>query len=124
VNALPILREILQALRDLLERGEEHVIYINRIPLTPEDRELILDVLGSGDVRITYRSSTQPAEWRETGIYGVWVGTIYNRDGRPVLETIEIAEFPRLVASQREDMEESLRTLAERLRYLEEESRG
>ncbi len=124
MNALPILREILHALKDLLEKGEEHVIYINKIPLTPEDRELILDVLGNGDVRITYRSSTQPAEWRETGIYGVWVGTVYNRDGRPILETIEVTEFPRLVASQREDMEESLKTLAERLGDLEKELRG
>jgi hydrogenase-1 operon protein HyaF len=116
MNALPILREILQALKDFYEKGETHTIYINKIPLTPEDRELILDVLGEGKVRITYRSETQPAEWRETGIYGVWIGVIFNRDKKPILEIIEITDFPRLVASQREDIAESIKVLEERLR--------
>ncbi|NPB08643.1 MAG: hydrogenase expression/formation protein, partial [Aquificae bacterium] len=31
MNSLPLLKEILQALRDLYERGEEHVIYVNKL---------------------------------------------------------------------------------------------
>ena len=118
MNALPILTEVLQALKDLLEKGETHTIYINKVPITPEDREAILDTLGEGQVRIYYESKTQPAEWRETGIYGVWIGVIYDRDRKPILETIEITDFPRLAASQREDMEEALRVLEGRLEDL------
>ena len=118
MNAVPILQEVLHALKEFLETGKEHVIYVNKMPITPEDREAILDVLGRGQVRITYSSKTQPAEWWETGIYGVWVGIFYNRDKKPVLETIEITDFPRLAAAQREDIEESLRVLEERIRIL------
>ena len=118
MNAVPILQEVLHALKEFLETGKEHVIYVNKMPITPEDREAILDVLGRGQVRITYSSKTQPAEWWETGIYGVWVGVFYNRDKKPVLETIEITDFPRLAAAQREDIEESSRVLEERIRIL------
>ena len=116
MNAVPILTEILHALKDFLEKGEEHIIYINKVPITPEDREAILDVLGEGQVRIYYESKTQPAEWRETGIYGVWIGIIYDRDRKPILETIEITDFPRLASSQREDVEESVKVLEDRLK--------
>ncbi len=115
MNAVPILTEILQALKDFYEKGEEHVIYINKIPITPEDREVILDVLGEGSVKIQYESKTQPAEWRETGIYGVWIGIIYDREKKPMLETIEITDFPRLAASQKEDIGEAIKILEERL---------
>lgn len=115
MNAVPILSEILQALKDLLEKGETHTIYINKVPITPEDREAILDTLGEGQVRIYYESKTQPAEWRETGIYGVWIGIIYDRDKKPILETIEITNFPRLAASQKEDIEEAVKILEDRL---------
>ena len=118
MNAVPILQEVLHALKDFLETGKEHVIYVNKMPITPEDREAILDVLGRGQVRITYSSKTQPAEWWETGIYGVWVGVFYNRDKKPVLETIEITDFPRLAAAQKEDIRESIKVLEERIKVL------
>lgn len=124
MNAVPILTEILQALKDFLEKGETHTIYINKVPITPEDREAILDTLGEGQVRIYYESKTQPAEWKETGIYGVWIGIIYDRDKKPVLETIEITDFPRLAASQREDIEEAVRVLEERLKEVKRLAQG
>ncbi len=128
MNSLPLLKEILQALRDLYERGEEHVIYVNKLPITPEDRELLLDVLGEGQVRITYKSKTQPAEWRETGIYGVWIGVIKDRDDKPILETIEITFFPKLASAQKEDIAESIEYLERKIKEVEErvsrESKG
>lgn len=120
MNAIPILKEILQALKDLYEKGEEHIIYINKLPITPEDRELLLDVLREGQVKITYFSKTQPAEWKETGIYGVWIGVIKNRDNKPVLETIEITFFPKLASAQREDVAESIEYLEEKIKEIEE----
>ncbi len=120
MNAVPILTEVLEALKEFYESGREHVIYVNKLPITPEDRELILDVLGRGAVKITYSSKSQPAEWRETGIYGVWIGVIYDRDNKPALETIEITDFPRLAAAQREDIKDSITLLEEKLKEVRE----
>ena len=48
MNAPALLNEILQALKDLYEKGKEHIIYSNKVPITEEDRMAILDVLGGG----------------------------------------------------------------------------
>jgi hydrogenase-1 operon protein HyaF len=124
MNSIPILTEILQALQEFYESGKEHTIYINKLPITPEDRELILDVLGKGSVKISYSSKTQPAEWRETGIYGVWIGIIYDRDGKPALETIEITDYPKLASAQREDIEDSIKLLEEKLQEVKEHAQS
>ena len=115
MNAVPILMEILEALREFYKGGDEHTIYISKVPITSEDREVILDVLGEGQVKINYDSKTQPVEWKETGIYGVWIGVMYDRDKKPILETIEITDFPRLAASPKEDIAESIKLLEERM---------
>ncbi|NPB06526.1 MAG: hydrogenase expression/formation protein [Aquificae bacterium] len=119
MNALPILKEILAALEELYKEGKEHTIFINKLPITDEDRELLLDVLGRGQVSITYRSKTQPAEWWETSLYGVWVGVIKDRDGKVILETIEVTYFPKLAAAQPEDVKESVERLRARLEEVE-----
>lgn len=115
MNAPSILKEILHALRDFYHKGETHIIYISKIPLTLEDKELIRYVLGDGNVKITYRSGNQLVEWRETEISGVWIGVFFGRDGKPLLETIEITDFPRIAASQSEDIVQSIKILEERI---------
>jgi hydrogenase-1 operon protein HyaF len=118
MNAPALLYEILQALKDLYERGEEHIIYANKIPISDEDREALLDILGEGQVKIRLESNTQPVEWRETGISGVWIGVFYDRDNKPILETIEITYFPKLAMAQKEDVEEAIQKLKERIENL------
>jgi len=118
MNAPALLNEILQALKDLYEKGKEHIIYSNKVPITEEDRMAILDVLGEGQIKITLNSKSQKVEWRETGIYGVWIGVFYDRDNKPILETVEISYFPKLASAQREDVQESINVLEERIRAL------
>ncbi len=118
MNAPAILNEVLHALKNFYEKEEEHIIYVNKVPITEEDRIAILDALGEGQVRIRLESKTQPAEWRETGIYGVWIGVFFDRDGKPILETIEITSFPRLASSQKEDIAESIKILEDRISVL------
>ncbi|WP_041434104.1 hydrogenase expression/formation protein [Thermocrinis albus] len=118
MNAPYLLKEILDALKDLVEKGEEHTIYINKIPITEEDRIAILDVLGEGQITIRMESTTYPVEWRETGISGVWIGVFFDREKKPILETIEVTTFPKLAAAQKEDILESIRKLEERLKAI------
>jgi hydrogenase-1 operon protein HyaF len=116
MNAPAILYEILQALKDFYNKGERHIIYINKLPLTKEDKHVILDVLRDGQVKIFLKSASQKVEWRETGISGVWMGVFFDRDEKPILETIEITDFPMLAMSQREDIEEAIKTLEDRIK--------
>jgi hypothetical protein len=116
MNAPAILYEILQALKDFYNKGEKHIIYINKLPLTEEDKHVILDVLRDGQVKIFLKSTSQKVEWRETGINGVWIGVFFDRDEKPILETIEITDFPMLAMSQREDIEEAIKTLEDRIK--------
>ncbi len=117
MNAPYILKEIMLALRDLCREGKEHIIYINKLPLTEQDRELLLDLLGKGSVRVHINSKTQPMEYWETSVSGVWVGIIYDRDSKPTLEIIEVSYFPSLAKTYKEDIEESLKIFEERIRY-------
>ncbi|AHE96109.1 HupH hydrogenase expression protein [Thermocrinis ruber] len=116
MNAPAILYEILQALKDFYNKGERHIIYINKLPLTEEDKHVILDVLRDGQVKIFLKSASQKVEWKETGISGVWIGVFFDRDEKPILETIEITDFPMLAMSQREDVEEAIKTLEDRIK--------
>ncbi len=111
MNAVPILYEIYENLKEFLKTGKRYTIYTNKIPLTEEDRQFLNKVLGEGDVKIKIDSKLQPAEWRETGISGVWIGIIYDKNKNPVLETIEITDFPELAKAQREDIEISMEKL-------------
>ncbi|MEN3029157.1 MAG: hydrogenase expression/formation protein [Aquificaceae bacterium] len=115
MNAPALLSELLQALKDLYEKGEEHIIYINKLPLSEEDREVLLDILGNGQVKIRMETNTQRVEWRETGISGVWIGVFYDREDKPLLETLEVCYFPPLAKAQREDVEEAISRLRGRM---------
>ncbi|MCX8076207.1 MAG: hydrogenase expression/formation protein [Aquificaceae bacterium] len=115
MNAPAILNELVHALKNLYEKGEEHIIYINKLPLSEEDRLVLLDILGEGQVKIRLGSKTHPAEWRETGISGVWIGVFYDRDSNPILETIEVCYYPSLAKAQREDIQESITRLKDRI---------
>jgi len=111
MNAVPILYEIYENLKEFLRTRKKYTIYTNKIPLTEEDRQFLNDVLGKGEIKIKIDSKLQPAEWRETRISGVWIGIIYDKNKNPVLETIEITDFPELAKSQKEDIEFSIKEL-------------
>ncbi len=116
MNAIPILNEIYENLKEFYETGKKYTIFTNKIPLSDEDRKFLNDVLGEGQVKIKIESDFQPAEWKETKIYGVWVGIIYDKNKNPMAETIEITDFPELAKSQKEDIEDSIKELEEVLK--------
>jgi hypothetical protein len=117
-NALAVLHEVQNALQNLKEAGENWTIFLNKMPLTPTDRELISDMLGRGSVTVVSKGGTQPAEWVESGIAGVWLGVYYDSKGGPLLETLEIALYPTFAAAQPEDIAESITTLIARLQEI------
>lgn len=119
MNALPILHEVLKALEDFIEKGESHIIYTNKIPLSDEDKELLLDVLGEGNIKIEYKTKREYITFKETSLIGVWLGVIHDVEKKPILEILEINSFPFMLQAPKEDMEESMKRLKDILKDLE-----
>ena len=117
-KARAVLAEIAAALERFAATGEGWTIYIDKMGLTPDDRQAIRDTLGQGGIRINLENSAEPAEWLESGVSGVWYGVFYNRSRQPMLETIEISAFPMVAAAQTEDVGRGLADLRQRLAEL------
>ena len=56
-NAPPLLREISELLRCLLETGETAAIDLSALPLTPPDLDWLHDKLGEGEIAVTLQAS-------------------------------------------------------------------
>lgn len=110
-KAKAVLSEIYGALQRFIEAGEVGNIFINKMSLSPEERQGIRDFLGQGNIKVNLADSAEPAEWMESGISGVWYGVFYDHAKNPILETIEIGKFPQVASSQLEDIHVSLQNL-------------
>ena len=114
--AKAILTEIYMALRNLKEKEESHTIYISKFDLSKEDKELLNSILQDGVITVEDNSNFQKAKWVETTLSGVWKGVIYDLQGTPVVETIEISFFPSLASSQKDEIIDSIKSLKELLK--------
>ena len=114
-SALAVLEEIYNALEAFHRTGREWLIFLNKLPLTPDDRRIIAAVLGRGEVAVTADTDMQPSRWQESGISGVWLGTMLDSAGQPALETVEIGRFPQLAAAQPQDVAGGAAELRRRL---------
>lgn len=113
-NVLPLLHEIRHALEKLLEAGEATVIDLRSIPLAPGEDDAILDALGKGEVHARL-DALGPSEIYETRYAGVWVVTHYNESDEMIGRFIEVTGIPEVLKAQREDVDQALKSLAERL---------
>lgn len=118
MNAVPILYEITKALEDFIKTGENHIIYTNKIPLSEEDKEFLLGVLGEGSIKIEYKTIREYITFKETSLIGVWLGVVHDVEKKPILEILEINSFPFMLQAPKEDMEDSIRRLKDILKDL------
>jgi len=109
--AKAILTEIYMALQELSKNGNTHVIYISKFDLNEEDKTMLTDILKEGTIHIEDRSAFQKAQWVETIFSGVWKGVIFDLQGTPVVETIEICHSPSFAQAQEEDIKEATQKL-------------
>jgi len=119
MNAVPILYEIQKALEDFIKTGQNHIIYTNKIPLSEEDKEFLLDVLGEGSIKIEYKSKREYITFKETSLIGVWLGVVHDVEKKPILEILEINSFPFMLQAPKEDMEDSIKRLKDILKDFE-----
>jgi len=103
-NAPPLLREISELLRRLLETGETAAIDLSALPLTPADLDWLHDKLGEGEIAVTLQASGE-STLNETACPGVWWVTHHNEKGTVTSQFIEVAFVPELVKAHPQDVE-------------------
>jgi hydrogenase-1 operon protein HyaF len=120
-NALPVLHEVLHALRRLSENGDHTVIDLRSIPFGPGDEQALLETLGEGEISATLDALGR-TEIRETRYHGVWVVDYLGPDGERVGLQIEVTEVPGLLRTPAGDIGDAVAALQEMLAAAEDTS--
>ncbi|WP_102225735.1 hydrogenase expression/formation C-terminal domain-containing protein [Acidimangrovimonas sediminis] len=108
LNAL--MGEVRMLLSRLLDDGGPGQIDLMRLPMPPERRQDLQDMLGRGEVEITL-DAAGTSLIRETAYAGVWWIEHRDRGGRMVANLIEVAQMPAIVPPTDEEMRASLAAL-------------
>ncbi len=111
MNAIALLGEIKQALKDLLKKNEPYIIYSNKLPTTLEDRYFLQDVIGKGELFMYEKVVHTKTVSFNTKIPGVWIEVVFSeRDPKePILEVVRVDRSPLTFTHQREDLEEGFK---------------
>ena len=109
-NAPPLLRELLELLRRLLDTGESAAIDLSALPLTPADLDWLRETLGKGEIAVTLQADGE-STLDETACPGVWWVTHHNEKGTVTSQFIEVAFVPELVKAHPRDIEIGLEHL-------------
>lgn len=88
-NTAPVLREILQAMRELATEGRESVIDLRSLPFGPGDERALKETLGVGEVSALVQA-LGASEVEETAYPGVWWIEHRSPDGALVAKSVEI----------------------------------
>ncbi len=95
-------------------RNESTSIDLRSLPMCPQDRTALVELLGSGSVfaRVEAAGVT---EVRETAFPGVWWVAHANEAGELLAEFIDICAVPDILKASRDDVEDGLERLRQSL---------
>jgi hydrogenase-1 operon protein HyaF len=99
VGARETMRWLGEALANYESAGES--LLANLTGLSPEDRELVNQILGEGEVSIVRSGDTQ-ARCQESVLAGVWRTLYFDDDGRVICDLLEVAATPQLLTTPSE----------------------
>lgn len=102
-NAPPLLRELHEMVRCLLEAGESSSIDLSALPLTPADLDWLREKLGAGEIAVTLQANGE-STLDETACPGVWWITHHNEQGALTAQFLEVAFVPELVKADPQDV--------------------
>ena len=109
-NAPPLLRELAEQVKRLLDTGEPSAIDLSALPLTPADLDWLHDKLGSGEIAVTLQANGE-STLNETACPGIWWVTHRNEQGAVTSQFVEVAFVPELVKAHPQDVAIGLETL-------------
>ena len=120
-NLKPLLREIEQALRELIDDARETVIDLAAMPFSAQDEQDLKSYLGSGEV-IATMNAFGPTSIEETGVSGVWWVEHKNAEGKRLTLHLEITRIPAIMMTPADDLNEALARLRSSLSSSDEGS--
>ena len=98
-----ILCEIATLLERLVSTGEPGAIDLRSLPLSPADRALLLQSLGTGEVDVRLQANGE-SRMRETAVHGVWWTEHRDSDGVLLATLIEVARVPEILLLDDDDL--------------------
>ncbi len=110
-NLKPVMLQIENALRELIEHATETVIDLAAMPFSDQDEHDLRELLGSGEVSATI-NAFGPTLVEETGCPGVWLVEHQDAERRRLTLHLEIARIPALLATPEDDLADGLAALA------------
>lgn len=113
-NAHPLLRELAEQVKRLLESGEASAIDLSALPLTPADLDWLRAQLGQGEIAVTLQANGE-STLNETACPGIWWVTHHNAQGAVTAQFLEVAFVPELVKAHPQDVALGLETLELRI---------
>ena len=120
-NLKPLLREIEQALRELIEEDKEAVIDLAAMPFSEQDEQDLKNYLGPGEVTATM-DAFGPTSIEETAVSGVWWIEHKNAEGKRLTLHLEITRIPAIMVTPADDLNEALERLRSSLSPSDEDS--
>ncbi len=117
-NAVPLLHEIRHALQELADKGETRSIDLMAIPFGPGDEDLLLEVLGRGEIEAEVNALGPSRVW-ESAYPGVWLLDHRDRDDKRIAFEVQITSIPGILCTPAGDMAEAAEHLDQRLRELD-----
>ena len=109
-NLKPVLLQIENALRELIEHTTETVIDLAAMPFSDQDEHDLRELLGSGEVSATI-DAFGPTLVEETAFPGVWLVEHQDAERRRLTLHLEIAPIPTLLVTPRDDLADGLAAL-------------
>jgi hydrogenase-1 operon protein HyaF len=109
-NLIPLLYEIRHALERWLRDGHTHVIDLRSLPMSPDEEQQLLDLLGEGEVSASL-SALGNSEVLETAFAGVWRVAHFNDDDVLIGHFIEICHAPDILKSHPDDARMAIKEL-------------
>ncbi|MHB8210425.1 MAG: hydrogenase expression/formation C-terminal domain-containing protein [Acidithiobacillus sp.] len=113
-NAPALLQEIAAALDALLLSGRRHCIDLGSLPLSPADRDMLRETLGTGEVHMEL-TTLGTSRIEETGVAGVWWVRHSSEDGILLMESLEVCQVPEIVPADTTDIAIGLQRLRQRI---------
>ncbi len=113
-NAPALLQEIAAALDALLLSRQRHCIDLGSLPLSPADRDMLREALGTGEIHMEL-TTLGNSRIEETGVPGVWWVRHSSEDGILLTESLEVCHVPEIVPADTTDIAIGLQRLRQRI---------